>query len=71
MILKILVIVEKLYNKLHYLFLQELYDLHSGLEFNSVRIKKITDLMNAINYISFVDLSQKEITKISNQYEYI
>lgn len=62
-------VVEQLNIKLYRLFIEELTDLNIGYGFNRLRMRKIMDIINAIEYISNYNLSRKEIIKIINYYE--
>lgn len=61
--------MEKLYNKLYILFLQELNCLNIGYRFNTARLQQMMDLLNAIDYIKYGRPSKKEIIKILKHYE--
>lgn len=62
-------VVEQLNIKLYRLFIEELTDLNIGYEFNRLRMRKIMDIINAIEYICNYNLNRKEIIKIINYYE--
>jgi hypothetical protein len=61
--------VDELNFKLYKLFSLELVDLNIGYSFNSSRISKMMDLVNAIDYIKNGDPSRNDIIKILKRYE--
>lgn len=62
-------VVEQLNIKLYRLFIEELTDLNIGYGFNRSRMRKIMNIINAIEYISNYNLNRKEIIEIINYYE--
>jgi hypothetical protein len=68
-LINLIVIVEKLYDKIYGLFLQELNDLNIGYKFNHSRIQQMMDIINAIDFIQYAHPSRQEIIKILKHYE--
>lgn len=64
-----IVIVDKLYEKLYLLFKRELKSLNIGYQYNKSRINEMMDIVNAIDYIKYGQLSRREIIKIIKRYE--
>lgn len=60
--------MERLLNRIIWLYNQELSDLQIGYEYNSNRLTLIDDLVNIINYVDKVYLSKDELIKIIQSY---
>lgn len=61
--------MDKLYNNLYNLFLNELSNLKIGNMYNNSQMQRMMDIVNAIDYIKNGKLSRKEIIKILKYYE--
>jgi hypothetical protein len=61
--------VEELFNELYHLYVSELLNLNLGHGFNQDKLWRMSDLVNAIEYIRQADPSNKEIMKILEYYE--
>jgi hypothetical protein len=64
-----IVIVDKLYKKLCNLFYAELNNLKIGCQYDKERMRKMMDIINAIDCIHNGHLSRNEIIKTIKHYE--
>lgn len=58
--------MDLLNSKLYQLFVQELMNLNIGYELNKLRISRMIDIIQAIDYIQYGDPSKREIKQIIN-----
>lgn len=61
--------MEELFNELYHLYVSELLYLNLGHGFSQDRLWRMSDLVNAIEYIRQADPPNKEIMKILEYYE--